>query len=393
MPSKTMRAAKPARQEPAREQPLPWPRVIDGHNDTLLALHQPERGRRRSFLERAAWGHLDLPRAQQAGLGAGFFAIFVPGRERRATTPAALMAGPKAGAASTTAAPVAPAPLPALRAMPKAINRTYALNSTLAMAAILLRLEAESGGAVTVVRTVGELRRVLAPGATTLGAILHMEGAEAIDPRFAALDVLVAAGLRSLGIVWSRPTIFAHGVPFAFPSSPDTGPGLTDLGRELVRRCNALRVMIDLSHLNERGFWDVAELSNAPLVATHSGAHACCASSRNLTDAQIKAIAQSGGIVGINFFPAFLRPDGDPSKPTSLTEIVRHAAYVANLVGDEHVGFGSDMDGADMPEDFADVTGYPRLLAALREAGFDDAAIARIAQGNWVRVLAKTWGE
>jgi membrane dipeptidase len=349
------------------------PRVIDGHNDTLLALHLPERGRRRGFFQRSAIGHVDLPRAQEGGLGAAFFAIFVPNREEESLAPDLDSFG------EGTSWP-----------LPKPLHRTYALNATLAMASLLFRLEAASNGAFRVVRSSADLGEVLA--GSTVGAILHLEGAECIDANFEVLDVLAQAGLRSVGPVWSRQTIFAHGVPFAFPSSPDIGPGLTDLGRELVRRCNGHRILIDLSHLNERGFWDVAELSNAPLVATHSGAHALCPSSRNLTDAQIKAIAQSGGMVGINFFPAFLRRDGSTQGRTSLMEIVHHVAYVAELVGDQYVGFGSDMDGTIMPDDFPDVTALPKLLAALKKAGFDDAAIERIAQGNWRRVLETTWG-
>jgi membrane dipeptidase len=143
-----------------------------------------------------------------------------------------------------------------------------------------------------------------------LATILHFEGAEAIDPQLNALEVFYQAGLRSLGLVWSRPTAFGHGVPFAFPHSPDTGPGLTDAGKQLVRACNRLGIMIDLSHLNEQGFWDVAELTNAPLVATHSNAHALCASSRNLTDKQLDAIKESDGMVGLNFAVCFLREDG-----------------------------------------------------------------------------------
>ena len=99
-------------------------------------------------------------------------------------------------------------------------------------------------------------------------------------------------GLRSLGPVWSRPNIFGHGVPFAWPRSPDTGPGLTPAGRDLIKACNKLRVMIDLSHLNEQGFWDVARLSSAPLVATHTCVHAICPSTRNLTDRQLDAIRE-----------------------------------------------------------------------------------------------------
>ena len=97
-----------------------------------------------------------------------------------------------------------------------------------------------------------------------MAAILHIEGAEAIDAELKALDVLHKAGLQSLGIVWSRDNVFGHGVPFRFPSPPDTGPGLTEAGKALVRRCNELKIMLDVSHLNEKGFWDVARHSTAP---------------------------------------------------------------------------------------------------------------------------------
>ncbi len=137
---------------------------------------------------------------------------------------------------------------------------------------------------------------------------------EAIDTRLEALDVFHAAGLRSLGPVWSRPNAFAHGVPFDFPRGPDTGPGLTAAGKRLVQACNRLGVLVDLSHLNEAGFWDVARISDAPLVATHSCAWALASSPRNLTDAQLDAIRASGGIVGINFHKGFLRADGDADR-------------------------------------------------------------------------------
>src|SRR4029079_204990 len=108
-------------------------------------------------------------------------------------------------------------------------------------------------------------------------------------------------GLRSIGLVWSRPNAFAEGVPFRCLSQRATGPGLSDAGRDLVRACNRLGILVDLSHLNEAGFWDVAALSDAPLVATQSNAHALSAATRNLTDAQLDAIGKSGGVVGINF--------------------------------------------------------------------------------------------
>src|SRR3546814_3960476 len=146
------------------------------------------------------------------------------------------------------------------------------------MAGILFRIEKASGGRVKVCRSAAEIRDCMAKG--VLATVLHFEGAEAIDPELRSLEVLHQAGLRSLGPVWSRPTAFGHGVPFRFPASPDTGDGLTGLGRELIAACNRLRIMVDLSHLNEKGFWDVAGLSDAPLVASHSNVHAICANTR-----------------------------------------------------------------------------------------------------------------
>src|SRR5204863_5883819 len=198
-----------------------------------------------------------------------------------------------------------------------------------------------------------------------LAAIMHFEGAEAIDPNLDALEVFYQAGLRSLGLVWSRPNAFGHGVPFAFPRSPDTGPGLTEAGRELVRACNRLGILVDLSHLNERGFRDVAALSNAPLVATHSNAHALCQASRNLTDEQLAAIRDSDGIVGVNFAVTFLRGDGMllPAE-TGLGEIVGHIDHLVEQMGIDHVAFGSDFDGAVLPDALGGVAGLPLLVDA-----------------------------
>jgi len=222
-------------------------------------------------------------------------------------------------------------------------------------------------------------------------AVLHLEGAEAIDPGLDALAHWHAAGLRSVGPVWSRANAFATGVQFAFPASPDIGPGLTEPGMRLVRACVELGILVDLSHLNEAGFWDVARLEPGPLVASHSGAHAICAASRNLTDAQLDAIGASGGLVGIVFATVFLRPDFADDADTPIQLIAEHARYVADRIGFEHVALGSDFDGATIPGELGDVAGLPKVLAALAEAGFDDAEIAAICWHNWRRVLDAWW--
>jgi membrane dipeptidase len=224
-----------------------------------------------------------------------------------------------------------------------------------------------------------------------LAAILHFEGAENLGPDPGALEDLYEVGLRSLGLVWSRPNAYAHGVPFRFPSPSDTGPGLTDAGKELVRECNRLGVLLDLSHLNERGFWDVASITETPLVATHSNAHALCPTSRNLTDRQLDAIRDSDGIVGVNFAVAYLREDGAEEEDTPIKDVVRHVDYLVERVGVERVGFGSDFDGAKVPRGIGDASGLPNLLAALRERGYDDAALKKLAHENWVRLLRTTW--
>ncbi len=348
--------------------------IFDGHNDALLSLHLPNRGGGRSFFVRDERGHLDLPRAREGGFAGGLFAIFVPDRRMRD--------GPSDDDVLLTDTGYE------VRAALR-ISTSYAQRMAIAMAARLFRLEAESAGALKVARTAGEVGECLRQG--VLAAVLHFEGAEAIDRDLDALHVFYAAGLRSLGIVWSRPNAFGHGVPFKYPHSPDTGPGLTGAGRELVRACNRHGILLDLSHLNERGFWDVARLSDAPLVASHSAAHALCPMTRNLTDKQLDAIGRSDGIVGVVFEVTAVRADSHNDVDTPLDDIVRHIDYIAQRIGIDHVGFGSDFDGATMPRALGDAAGLPRLLDALRRHGYDAAALRKLTHENWLRVLRRTW--
>jgi membrane dipeptidase len=285
------------------------------------------------------------------------------------------------------------------------LSLAYAQQYTNAAVARLLRLEAGEGAialvnkdldyeipadVLSVVLSAADLEENIENG--DFSAIMHFEGAEMIDENFYALETYYSAGLRSLGIVWSRPNRFGHGVPFEFPSSPDTGPGLTDAGRALVQACNELGIMLDLSHLNEKGFWDVAASSNAPLVATHSNVHAICPSARNLTDKQLDAIAESDGIVGLNFNVGFLRPDGGRDGTMPLTVMADHIDYLVERIGLDRVALGSDFDGAQMPDDLKDVAGLPRLIETLRTRGYDDDALRKIGYENWIRVLEMTWG-
>ncbi len=269
----------------------------------------------------------------------------------------------------------------------KSVERTAALDTVLAEAAMLLRLQ--SRGLLRICTDTAAIRTCFDEG--HMAAVMHLEGAEAIDRDLHALDVLHGAGLRSLGPVWSRPTIFGEGVPFRFPSSPDIGAGLSEDGERLVRRCNKLGILVDLSHLNEAGFWDVARLSDAPLVASHSNAHALCPHARNLTDRQLAAIGESGGLVGVNFAVAFLREDGRMLDDVPLEKILRHLDHLMEILGEDGVGFGSDFDGATVPRDLRNAAGLPKLRDAMRAHGYDAPLMEKICYGNWLRVLGRTW--
>jgi membrane dipeptidase len=191
--------------------------------------------------------------------------------------------------------------------------------------------------------------------------------------------------------VWSRRNAFGHGVPFRFPGDPDTGPGLTPAGRDLVRECGRLRMVIDLSHLNAAGFDDVAAISQAPLVASHSNAHAVCPSTRNLTDRQLAIIAERGGLVGLNFATVFLRPDGRRAADCGWDPLLRHLDHLIGRLGEDHVGLGSDFDGATVPDVIGDVTGLPALQAALRAHGLDEPQLRKLCHGNWLALLERVW--
>jgi len=194
-----------------------------------------------------------------------------------------------------------------------------------------------------------------------------------------------------LGPVWSRPTIWADGVPFAHGRDGDTGRGLTEDGKRLVARCAELRMVVDTSHLTMKGFWDIAEMG-LPLVATHSNAYDLCPVTRNLTGAQLRAIGETAGMVGLNLATVFLSADGWRSGRATLDDCVRQIAALIEGAGEDHVGLGSDFDGAPLPEGMESVADLPALVAAMRAAGFGDVLIAKLCAGNWLRFLRQTLG-
>lgn len=365
-------------------------KIFDGHNDSILRFPSPvdesddgmtvDRFLDGYGTEKTSGsetppepGHLDLARARRAGFGAGMFAIFVrpcpettPREDRWDDSGDSLRLEP-----------------------PPPLEPRYARWVTNERLDQLERLVEASDGQMRLVESVDELRTCLREG--VVGVVVHFEGAAAIDPDLGNLDAYYERGLRSLGLVWSRSNQFGHGVPFEHPASPDTGPGLTDAGMDLVSRCNDLGIVVDLAHCNENGFWDVVDVSSDPLVVSHAGAHEICPSSRNLTDEQLGAIANSGGIVGVTFAASAIRPDGEHDPRTGVGQLVDHFEYVVDRVGVDHVGFGSDFDGATIPDAVGDVTGLPVVVDELRNRGYDESSLEKIARENWLRVLQESW--
>jgi len=346
------------------------PPFFDGHNDTVLKILMGK-ATVADIVQGYEGGHIDLPRSRKGGFGGGFFAIFVPSPRSSADRMEEMGGGSY------------DLPLPGMLDQKEAlafVNKGFEAFADL-----------ESAGAITICRSAGEIGVAL--DSDRMAAVIHIEGAEAVGPDLAELQEFHDRGLRSLGPVWSRPTIFGEGVPFRYPSTGDIGGGLTDAGKRLVRECNRLKIMVDLSHLNEKGMDDVAALSDAPLVATHSNAYAICPHARNLTDRQLQQIAESDGMVGINLASGFLRPDGMMRSDFPLDVLLRHLDHLIKFLGEDRVGLGTDFDGALVPQEIGDCAGLPNLRAALTNHGVDAALMTKFTHGNWLRVLRRTWGE
>ena len=351
--------------------------IFDGHNDLLLRLMQRcETSDVDSVIAQCLTGHneghIDLPRMQTGGFAGGLFAVFMP---------------PKNGSLNFESMGDGGYKIP----LPQPMPHTEALPIAMHQVRILLQLIAQSDGALVLCTTRQQIEQCLKN--KTIAAVLHMEGAEAIDEDLNALDVFYAAGLRSLGPVWSRNTVFADGVPIAFPATPDIGGGLTEVGKRLIAKCNKKRILIDLSHLNEKGFWDVAKLSDAPLVATHSNIWSLCNSARNLTDKQLDAIRESDGIVGMNLATCFIRPDGKMSSETELSLLLQHIDAAIERLGETRVALGSDFDGAVVPKAIGDIGGLDALRNAFTQHGYDEELQKKLCYSNWLNALERTWGE
>ena len=311
--------------------------VFDAHVDTVLHL-----GTGRHLAERSTSGHVDLPRLREGGVDLQVFALYI----------------------EPTYKPE--------RALARLVHLWDRLMTELAAA----------GSAVCLCRTVRDLETVPASG--SLGAILSVEGGEVVGTDLAALRALHALGVRAMGLTWNERNAIADGA-----GETHAQGGLTVFGHQVVAEMNRLGMVVDVSHLCERSFWDVIAASGAPVVASHSNARALCNHVRNLHDAQIVALARAGGVMGMNFFAQFL--DERPDR-ADVARVCDHIDHICGLVGPRHVGIGSDFDGiGQVPRGLQDVAHLPAITEELLRRGYGDADVAMVLGGNFLRVFTEVW--
>ncbi len=215
--------------------------------------------------------------------------------------------------------------------------------------------------------------------ANKIGILLNIEGGEILGESLFMLDLIYRLGVRSIGLTWNERNAIADGVG-------ETGSrgGLSQFGFQVIARMNALGVMIDVSHINEAGFWDVINNTSSPIIASHSCAQRLCNHPRNLNDQQLRALAKNNGLIGVNFCQDFLCKNGR----ASVDDVVKHISYIAEIAGVEAVAFGSDFDGIPLaPEGIENVSKFPLLIDKLIKSGFSEVEIMKISHGNFVRVL------
>lgn len=328
-------------------------RIADMHADTLLW--------QRSLLARADRGQIDLPRLQ-----AGNYALQVFSSVTK-TPKGQNYESNRSDTDNITA--LAIADLQPARTWGSLLQRS------LWHAQKLARDAAASGGKLRVIRTPADLDRLLADrayGAKTVGGMLSIEGLQDLEGRLSNLDALYAAGFRMAGLAH----FFDNDV--AGSMHGEAKGGLTPLGRQVVRRMETLGMIVDVAHSSHATIAEVIAMARRPIVASHGGVQATCKVNRNLTDAEIRGIARTGGVIGIGYWDAAICS----TRPETAAAAIAH---VRDLVGIDHVGLGSDFDGA-VTTGF-DASQLAAVTQALLDRGFTDADIAKAMGGNVLRLL------
>ena len=323
--------------------------VVDTHCDTLKCLI-PELTRPRDSMwddrsdigmgVRSNLGHVDVPRLLEGGVDCQVFAV----SSERTRTPAH-----------------------PLRTALEMIGRFYR--------------ECESCGSLTPVTSHDEVVDAKRKG--MVAGLLSIEGADVIEGKIEILSVFHRLGVRMVGLVHSLRNQLADGV-----TDRRTGGGLSELGAQSVEELDRLGMIVDVSHINDEGFWDVLDHTKHPVIASHSNSRAICGHPRNMTDEMIVALAENGGVMGMNFAPSFVHP-----TLATLQGVVDHIDHIVDLVGPDHVGLGSDFDGIpSTPVGLEDATRMPYITEELVKREYNEVDIKKILGGNHLRLLKQVVG-
>lgn len=206
------------------------------------------------------------------------------------------------------------------------------------------------------------------------GAILSIEDARALCGKLSSLRFFYDYGIRAVTLAWNDDNEVTDG------ANSDKNSGLTPFGRDVVKEMNTLRMMIDVSHISEKGFWDVLEESKAPIIATHSNCYSLCTHRRNLKDEQIKALIKNDGIMCINIYPPFL--ENEPDK-ADIDSVIAHIDHVLSLGGENNIGLGSDFDGIEQTaKGIRNVSDYKKIFAKMADLGYNIKLIDKITYQN-----------
>jgi len=313
--------------------------VFDGHCDTILEVVN----HKRTLEKKSTTGHLDIPRMKEGGVDVQFFAVFIE----------------------------------------EIYKPDRSLKRTLQLIDCLYREIEKNQDDISLVTNYNQIKEANRTG--KIAAVLSIEGGEALEGDLAVLRVLYKLGVRLLTLTWNQRNQIADGI-----GESQTGSGLTEFGLKVIDEMNDLRMLIDVSHLSEAGFWDVIKRSKAAIVASHSNCYALCPHLRNLKDEQIKALADKDGVIGITFVPNFLTQE---KRKTTVKDVVKHIDYLVEKVGVDYVGLGSDFDGTDgLPLGLEGVDKIPNITEGLLDRGYKEREIEKILGGNFLRVFKEVVG-
>ncbi|HKX27104.1 MAG TPA: dipeptidase [Blastocatellia bacterium] len=334
--------------------------VIDTHNDITSPM--TDDGFDLGARDTSGKNQTDLPRMKEGGLSAEFFAIYVAAKYA------------KEGGSARRALEMIDGVFEQARRHPESLE---------------------------LATTAADIRRIRKSG--RIAALMGIEGGHAIEDSLPALRMFYRFGVRYMTLTHTNTNNWADSAGGITVQAEKRHDGLSGFGREVVREMNRLGMMVDISHVADETFWDCIEVSQAPLIATHSSCRALTNVSRNLTDQMLQALAQKGGLVMINFYNGFINteyakpgmpPPTAPAETATLEMLMQHFEHAIKVAGIDHVGIGSDFDGVDgkLPSGMEDISKLPTLTYELLKRGHSEGDVKKVLGENLLRVMAEVEG-